>query len=172
MLSFLFRGLTAEPKRGAALFEALTARARQEHWYRDGAVPDTIDGRFRVLATVTALAIVRLEGDGVEGEEASVAATERFIEVMETEHRELGLGDPTLGRKVQKLVGSLAGRVELWRAATGPGGDWPAAVRRSLYQDGAGAAAIEHSGRALAAFWETVQRTAVATIAAGEIDER
>ena len=31
--------------------------------------------------------------------------TERFIEVMELEHRELGLGDPTLGKTVRKLVG-------------------------------------------------------------------
>ena len=45
----------------------------------------------------------------------SVALTERFIEVMEAEHRELGLGDPTLGKTVRKLVGSLARRTELWR---------------------------------------------------------
>ena len=38
----------------------------------------------------------------------SVALTERFIAVMECEHRELGLGDPTLGKTVRKLVGSLA----------------------------------------------------------------
>ena len=48
---------------------------------------------------------------------ASVALTERFIEVMEAEHREMGLGDPKLGRTVRKLVGSLARRIELWRAA-------------------------------------------------------
>jgi len=48
MLGFLFRGLTAEPARGAALFETLTSEARRPHWYVQGKVPDTLDGRFAV----------------------------------------------------------------------------------------------------------------------------
>ena len=56
--------------------------------------PTTLDGRFAVLATITAIANVRLERDEDEGERLSVALAERFIEVMESEHRELGLGDP------------------------------------------------------------------------------
>ena len=51
MLGFLFRGLTAAPARGAQLFDAVTAKAREPHWYVEGAVPDTLDGRFAVLAT-------------------------------------------------------------------------------------------------------------------------
>ena len=78
MLDFLFRRLTAEPPRGAALFESVTSIARQPHWYVEGAVPDSLDGRFAVLATVTALVLVRLEADGADGDAASVALTERF----------------------------------------------------------------------------------------------
>jgi hypothetical protein len=33
MLGFLFRGLTADPHRGAALFDAVTKTAREPHWY-------------------------------------------------------------------------------------------------------------------------------------------
>ena len=61
MLRSLFRGLTAEPDRGAAVFEAVTAEARLPHWYVEGRVPDTLDGRFAVLATLTALTLVRFE---------------------------------------------------------------------------------------------------------------
>ena len=168
MFSFLFPRLTEQPA-GAALFDSLTAEARQVGWYVEGEVPDTIDGRFRVLATLTALAIVRLEAGGEEGLAASIALTERFIEVMESEHRELGLGDPTLGRKVQKLVGSLAGRVELWRAATGGGRDWTAAAQRSLYKEGVEASALGHSGSALADFWAALQAADVGSIVAGQI---
>ena len=116
MLDFLFRRLTADPRRGAALFGAVTGSRAQPHWYVEGQVPDTLDGRFAVLSTVTALVLVRLEADGEAGDAVSVALTERFIEVMEAEHRELGLGDPTLGKTVRKLVGTLARRTELWRA--------------------------------------------------------
>ena len=111
MLRFLFPGLTADPERGAALFDAVTSEARKAHWYVEGGVPDDLDGRFRILATIAALAIVRLEQLG--GERESVALTERFIEVMEAEHRELGLGDPGLGKTVRRLVGALGRRVEL-----------------------------------------------------------
>src|SRR5205085_4234572 len=81
MLSFLFRGLTAQPARGAALFDAVTAEARRRCWYVEGEVPDTLDGRFGVLATVAALVLVRLEREGEAGNEASVALTERFVHV-------------------------------------------------------------------------------------------
>ena len=79
MLNFLFRGLTADTARGARLFDVVTAETRRPHWYVEGAVPDTLDGRFAVLATVAALVLVRLERDGPKGNEASVALTERFI---------------------------------------------------------------------------------------------
>ena len=90
MLDFLFRRLTATAPRGAALFDAVTGIAREPHWYVEGQVPDTIDGRFAVLSTIIALILVRLEADGDKGELVSVGLTERFIEVMEAEHRQLG----------------------------------------------------------------------------------
>jgi cytochrome b pre-mRNA-processing protein 3 len=133
MLGFLFRGLTAEPRAAAALFEQLTREARQSGWYIGGQVPDTIDGRFAVLATATALALVRFEQEGEAGKHASVALTERFIEVMESEHRELGISDPTLGKTVRKLVGMLGRRTELWRSAVNGDADWTSSVRVSLY---------------------------------------
>src|SRR4051794_23413222 len=131
MLNFLFRRLTAQPELGAPSFDAITQSARERHWYVEGKVPDTLDGRFAVLATIAALVLTRLERDGEAGDSASVALTERFVEVLESEHRELGIGDPTLGRTVRKLVASLARRTELWRSATAGQGDWIEAARES-----------------------------------------
>jgi cytochrome b pre-mRNA-processing protein 3 len=169
MLDFLFRGLTAEPERGAALFGELTAEARRPHWYLEGEVPDTIDGRFAVLATVAALAIVRLEQEGETGNSASVALTERFIEVMESEHREFGLGDPTLGRTVRKLVGSLARRTELWRLAVTDERDWNEVTRESLYRADVPADALSHSGEALRRFWATLRAAAIDALEEGRL---
>jgi cytochrome b pre-mRNA-processing protein 3 len=168
MLKFLFRGLTAERASGAPLFDALTALARRKHWYVEGEVPDTLDGRFDVLATVTAIVTVRLERDGAEGERVSVALTERFIQVMESEHRELGLGDPGLGKTVRKLVGMLAKRVDLWRSVA-EGGDAVEATRDSLYRNDAPADAIEHSAAALRAFAERAEGAALAELEEGKL---
>ena len=168
MLGFLFRGLTDEPKRGRALFDGAVGEARAEHWYRDGGVPDTIDGRFAVLATVCALVSVRLETSGDNGASASAALTERFIEAMDAEHRELGLNDPGLGRRVRKLVGSLARRVELWRRVTGGDGSWRDAANDSLYRgEQPSEVALSHSEQALHDLWRRLSDAADAQLIEG-----
>ena len=164
MLNFLFRGLTAERGRGAAMFDAVTVEARRPSWYVEGAVPDTLDGRFAVLATIAALLLVRLEREGEAGNAASVALTERFIEVMESEHRELGLGDPTLGKTVRKLVGMLARRTELWRNAED---DWIEATRESLYKGAVAEVQLEHSAAALRQLSQRLDATPLAQIEQG-----
>lgn len=158
MLGNLFRRLTKEPKRGQALFDAVVAEARRTHWYMAGEVADTIDGRFAVLATVTALTIVRLE----QGSEAlgalSVGLTERFIESMDSEHRELGLNDPGLGRRVRKLVGSLERRVDEWRDATHDETDWTETTVSSLYRsEPPDDEALRHGAKSLRDLWETLR---------------
>jgi cytochrome b pre-mRNA-processing protein 3 len=166
MLRFLFPRLTAQPARGAELFAAVTHEARQPHWYVGGGVPDSLDGRFAVLATVTALVLVRLESGGEAGDLASVALTERFIAVMEAEHRELGLGDPGLGRKVRKLVSALARRVELWRTGVAED-DFANATLESLGM--AGADALSHDLRALRDLWARLQASSIADLGGGRL---
>ena len=169
MLDFLFRRLTADRPRGVALFDGVTRIAREPHWYVEGAVPDTLDGRFAVVATVTALAMVRLEAEGEAGIAASVALTERFVEVMEAEHREMGLGDPTLGKTVRKLVGSLARRTELWRSAAAGHGEWVTAARESLYKSGVSPDALAHAASSLERLWARLQGAPLAQIEEGKL---
>lgn len=169
MLDFLFRRLTADPRRGAELFESVSKLARQPHWYVEGKIPDTLDGRFAVLATVAALVLVRLEREGGAGNEVSVALTERFIEVMEAEHRELGLGDPTLGKTVRRLVGSLARRNELWRGAAEGKTEWTSATHDSLYKDEVSKSALEHSAMALMRLNSRLDAVGLGDLAKGEL---
>ena len=170
MLKFLFPGLTPAPHHGIALFDAVTATAREPHWYMQGGVPDTLDGRFRMLATVAALVMVRLEAEGDAGDALSIALTERFIEVMESEHRELGLGDPKLGRTVRKLVASLARRVELWRSATGGVTDWNDATRQSVHAAETSPDALNHAAASLRTFWTKLQPLGAKELAEGRIE--
>ena len=170
MIRALFAALTGEPGRGQALFQAAVAEARQPQWYMEGAVPDTVDGRFAVLATVTALILVRLESEGDKGESVSVALTERFVEALDAEVREMGVGDPTLGKQVRKLVGALAGRVERWRSVVASDDGWLAETERSLYRDEAlDAQVVRHSEAALVALWKRLAATSLDDIVAGRI---
>ena len=98
-----------------------------------------------------------------------MALTERFIEVMESEHREIGLGDPALGQTVRKLVGSLARRVELWRSAMG-GEDWRKTARSSVFGDTLpGKDALNHVAGDLRALWIRIEAMPDAAIIEGRI---
>src|SRR3954453_10709752 len=169
MLKFLFGGLTADKSDGTPLFDDLTGRARQPHWYVEGKVPDPLDRRCAVLASVVGLALVRLEREGEEGDHTSVALTERFIHVMESEHRELGLGDPTLGKTVRKLVALLARRTDVWRARSAGEGNWLEATRDSLYKGPAAPDVLRHSAKALNEFRLRLEATALAELEQGAI---
>lgn len=169
MLGFLFRGLTAEPTSGAALFDRLTTEARQPAWFVNGQIPDTINGRFAVLATVLALTLVRLERDGPAGDALSIALTERFIQVMEAEHRELGISDPTLGKTVRKLVGMFGRRTERWRSATRDDGEWTDATRASLYANDAPPTSIAHCANALRQLAGQLSATTLAQLDEGRV---
>ena len=61
----LWQKLFGTPNGGEAapLYAAIVARARQPHWYEAGAVPDTIDGRFDMIAAVLAMVLIRLEAE-------------------------------------------------------------------------------------------------------------
>ncbi len=78
------------------LYRAVVARGRAPHWYLDGAVPDTLDGRFDMIAAVLAMVLLRLEE---RAEEQAVAAgpaaalTEHFVDDMDAQLRQIGFGD-------------------------------------------------------------------------------
>lgn len=170
MLSFLFPRLTPHHSRGAALFEALVGEARQPHWFVDGQVPDSIDGRFAILATIVALATFRLERGGDVARIAAVALAERFVEAMDAEHRQLGLGDPAVGKTVRKLVGALSRRVQLWRETVEHGKVWEHAVSISLFREAPPSAeALSHCNEALHGCWASLEAASDEELAEGRI---
>ena len=94
MFRALFARLTGQPKRGQGLFGLAVEEARQTHWFVDGEVPDTVNGRFAVLATIVALITVRLERNGEDGRQGRVGApvvegVESDVAVLD-EHRVAG----------------------------------------------------------------------------------
>jgi len=171
MIRSLFARLTGEPLRGQAIFDLAVREARRPHWFVEGQVPDTLNGRFAVLATIVALFTVRLEREGSDGQQAGVALTERLVESLDIEIREIGLGDPTLGKQVRKLVGAVSGRVERWRALVDSEPPWSEEVRRSLYlEEEADTAAVSHSEKELHRLWQRLASADLEQLANGRIE--
>lgn len=160
------RGDAREEQR--ALYEAVVARGRAPHWYLDGAVADTADGRFDMIAAVLAAVLVRLE-DEPAGAEPAARLTERFIDDMDGQLREGGVGDIVVGRKIGRLLAMLGGRLGAYRDGW-VAGDIGAALTRNLYRGQTPAPdALAHVREALDAFHAALRTTPLATIAAGEL---
>ena len=117
------------------LYRAIVAAARAPAWYREGRVPDTIDGRFDMIAAVTALVLIRLEGEGEAGQRPSVLLTEIFIADMDESLRQVGIGDYVVGKHVGRLMGALGGRLTAFRNAIVKGASFEPAVRRNIFHE-------------------------------------
>lgn len=167
MILSLFRNTTANP--AAALYAATVAAARQPGWYTAAGVPDTIDGRYCVLATLLAIADLRLADGGPAAMDLAPRLTEMFVDDMDSQLRQDGLGDPTLGKQVRGLVAGLSGRIDRWRRLfSDPDGDWAPVLRSSLYRDAEPDHAQKNAARAMIDDWrERLQRTSDEALAEG-----
>ena len=91
-----------------ALYGAIVAAARQPGFYRDWAVPDTVDGRFEMIVLHMYLVLDRLKP---EPEPLRQALTDLFFTDMDRSLREMGVGDLGVGKKVRKMAEAFFGRI-------------------------------------------------------------
>ncbi len=152
----------------APLYAAIVGEARQPHWYRAAGVPDTVDGRFSVLTTLLALTDIRIERGSDDARALGPRLAEAFIADMDAQLRQTGFGDPSLGKQVRMMVGSLAAKVDRWRDAVDSAQPWDEAARVSLHGD----FAHEEAQAAIAAirsWWQRLQDAEDAAMLEGRI---
>lgn len=124
-MSFLSRLLSTQRdprEEWRPLWHTIVGIAREEHWYATRGAADTLDGRFDMISMVTALAILRLEREE-DGVPAAARLTELFVEDMEGQMREAGIGDPTVGKMMGRMMATLGGRAGSLRDAIAMDGD-------------------------------------------------
>lgn len=117
------------------LYESVVREARAAHWYRDGGVPDSIDGRFDMVATMLALVLLRLERAGDDTRAAQSLLAESFVADMDGALRQMGIGDLMVGKHVGRMMGALGGRLAAYREAFEADGDLAGAIRRNIFRD-------------------------------------
>jgi len=125
----------AARKAALALYARIIAASRHAHFYRERSVPDTLDGRFELLALHTVLVCRRLAATGEKGAGLAQDVFDAMIEDLDVNLRELGVNDPSLGRRIKEMARAFYGRRDAYAAAL-DGGHRPAleeAVARNLY---------------------------------------
>ena len=168
LLDRLTRRRTARPPMDA-LYRAVVAVAREPRWYTAGAVPDTLDGRFDMVAVTLSLLLIRLEAEpGAEA--ATVALTERFVEDMDGSLREIGVGDLVIGKHVRHMVGALEGRLGAYRGAFAGAEPLADALARNLYRGVPPAGeALDWTAAAIVDLKREVDATPLDRLLAGEM---
>lgn len=118
-MSFLSR-LLGKPSGSRAdlvpLWHRTVAIAREREWYADCGVADSVEGRFDMVVLILATILLRLEREP-ELKRESVLLTELFIEDMDGQLRNSGVGDLVVGKHMGKLMGALGGRLGALRQA-------------------------------------------------------
>ena len=156
----------------AALYAALVAAARRPHWYLEGKVPDTIDGRFEMVAAMLSLALLRLEREGKACAAESALLTETFVRDMDGQLREIGIGDVVVGKHIGKMMSALGGRLGAYRTALQADGDLGVALVRNLYRNEAPErAALDFVGARLRALDAALATMAPTELLAGKWPE-
>jgi len=114
------------------LWNAVIATARAPHWYSEGGVPDTLDGRFDMISLILALVLHRIDEDPAQAV-AGVRLTELFVDDMDGQMRQIGFGDMVVGKQIGRMVGALGGRLGAYRAPDGSE-ELKAALVRNLWR--------------------------------------
>lgn len=152
------------------LYEAIVARARDPQWYRTGGVADSQDGRFDMIALVLSLVLIRLEAEGERFVSESALLAEVFIDDIDGQLREIGIGDVVVGKHVGKMVGALGGRLTAYREAFARDGDIGGALIRNLYRGEApGSDALAFVETRLGGFFAKLKASDAAAIVGGSL---
>jgi cytochrome b pre-mRNA-processing protein 3 len=118
----------------STLYGTIVAQARLPCFYREYGVPDTVDGRFDLLVLHLAFVLDRLAEDAAL-RHLGQAIFDLFCKDMDHNLREMGVGDLSVPKEMQRIGAAFYGRAQVYRAALGaPGGDALAvALRRNIY---------------------------------------
>jgi cytochrome b pre-mRNA-processing protein 3 len=136
MLARLF-GRSRDQDAASALYGTLVARAREPVFYAALGVPDSLDGRFDMIALHAFLVMHRLKREPGAGDLAQALFDYMFGD-MDRSLREMGVGDLGVGKRVKEMVAAFYGRVAAYQEALdADGAGLTEALARNLYRGAA-----------------------------------
>ncbi len=115
-----------------AAYGRIVERARDPSFYVAWAVPDTLDGRFELLALHAFLVLNRLKREPQAAEFAQELFDTMFAD-MDSALREMGAGDLGVGRRVKDMARGFYGRIAVYDRGLDEEAELLAGLRRNLF---------------------------------------
>jgi len=133
-----FKKSTADPVAVRRWRDAVTKLAREPEPYLRGWIPDTIYGRFHMVALVATLAMRRFRELGSGGRAVSKSCSELLFSDFDHSLREHGVGDSSIARRIRKMgeeFYGLASAVDEALEQGGPDKHLAQVIQRNIQQD-------------------------------------
>lgn len=112
----LFAGKQHNPA-AVALYRRIVEQARLPDFYTRHGVPDSLDGRFDMIVLHTFLVMRRLRAIASKPtDDLSQDLFDLLFADMDSNLREIGVGDLGVGKRVKKMAQAFYGRVEAYEA--------------------------------------------------------
>jgi cytochrome b pre-mRNA-processing protein 3 len=163
MLARLFAGRRHE-RQGFALYTRLVTSCRDPKLFAALAIPDTLDGRFDVVALYVALLIHRLRHLPEPGPRLAQAVFDAMFSDMDLTLRELGVGDLSVPRRMKQMWEAFHGRALAYEAALDEADQKPQrlsdALARNVWRGAAPPGSAEGLAQAALAYRDALQAVA------------
>jgi cytochrome b pre-mRNA-processing protein 3 len=117
------------------VYAACLTAARRPELYLAYGVPDTLQGRFEMVALALFPVLNRLMHEPGDDPELARLVSESFVDDMDAAFREMGLSDTVVPKRMKTLYSSFAGRVTAYRQAMGDERALAGAVARNVFPD-------------------------------------
>lgn len=118
--SHLFKRRTDDRTPYRPLWHRTVELARDPRWFaaapEGGGIADTVAGRFDAITLALCAVLLRMEREPALVE-PSVRVTELFVDDMDGQLRESGVGDLVVGKHMGRLMSVLGGRLGALREA-------------------------------------------------------
>jgi len=119
------------------IYDAAMAAARRPALYLDHGVPDTLQGRFEMLALHLFPVLYRLMHMPGDDPDLAQLISERLVSETDAAFREMGVGDVTVPKRMKAFYRSFAGRIGAYKSALEAGEHaFVEAVARNVFPNG------------------------------------
>jgi cytochrome b pre-mRNA-processing protein 3 len=120
----------------ARIYAKCLQASRRPQFYLSFGVPDTLQGRFEMVALALFPVLQRLMHEPGGDPELARLVSESFVEDMDAVFREMGVSDPAVPKRMKTLYRSFAGRMTAYGHALAEGGEALAeAIARNVFPD-------------------------------------
>ena len=162
---------TRPERSGFALYTAAVAAARDPWFYATLLVPDTLDGRFDLVALHAFLLVRRLQDAPPPGPDLSQAVFDAMFSDMDSNLRELGVSDLRVGKRVRAMWEAFHGRSTAYAQAldAADGNVLAAALARNVWRGEAPDASPEMLANYVLSQAANILTQPLAELAAGKV---